>query len=286
MSCGAPPWHRRGMATDVEARLALLEAERAITRTLHRYAHSIDYGDEEGWVDCFTEDGVFDVRSRHPHQLKRLITGRDELRAFIARHTRAPELWHKHLLVEPAIDVDGDTASCVSYLAVVMEHDDMPGQLLEMTREVFEVVPALGQQDGGPTLLERTDHVVDNQPVPSFVDSELAVQLLDARRLRATQAEAGSRRSALRVAVTAPAVRVRASLARPSPRLRAPSGIELGREHWVKKRLCSLGHVVERDPDRRPGSAAATVGLLHRRVFLPNHRGRPLLRVGPQRHHD
>jgi ketosteroid isomerase-like protein len=91
------------MATDVEARLELLEAERAITRTLHRYAHSIDYGDEEAWVDCFTEDGV-----------------------FIARHTRAPELWHKHLLVEPAIDVEGDTASCVSYLAVVMEHDDMP----------------------------------------------------------------------------------------------------------------------------------------------------------------
>ena len=96
------------MSTDLEARLELLEAERAITRTLHRYAHSIDYGDEEGWVDCFTEDGVFDVRSRHAHQLKRLITGRDELRAFIARHTRAPELWHKHLLIEPVIDVDGD----------------------------------------------------------------------------------------------------------------------------------------------------------------------------------
>ena len=114
------------MATDLEARLELLEAERAITRTLHRYAHSIDYGDEEGWVDCFTEDGVFDVRSRHAHQLKRLITGREELRAFIARHTRAPELWHKHLLIEPVIDVDGDTASCVSYLAVVMEHEDVP----------------------------------------------------------------------------------------------------------------------------------------------------------------
>ena len=117
-----------GMATDLEVRLELLEAERAITRTLHRYAHAIDYGDEEGWVDCFTEDGVFDVRSRHAHQLKRLITGREELRAFIARHTRAPELWHKHLLVEPVIDVDGDTATCASYLAVVMEHEDDPGR--------------------------------------------------------------------------------------------------------------------------------------------------------------
>jgi ketosteroid isomerase-like protein len=114
------------MSADLEARLELLEAERAITRTLHRYAQSIDYGDEEGWVDCFTEDGVFDVRSRHAHQLKRLITGRDELRAFVARHTRAPELWHKHLLIEPLIDVDGETATCVSYLLVVMEHEDVP----------------------------------------------------------------------------------------------------------------------------------------------------------------
>lgn len=111
---------------DLARRLALLEEERAILRTLHTYGQSIDYGDEEAWVDCFTEDGVFDVRSRHPHQLKRLISGRDELRAFISRHTRAPELWHKHLLVEPLITLEGDTATCSSYLAVVMEHEDVP----------------------------------------------------------------------------------------------------------------------------------------------------------------
>ena len=45
-------------------RLAALEAERAILRTLYRYGHSIDYGLEQEWVDCFTEDGVFDVRRR------------------------------------------------------------------------------------------------------------------------------------------------------------------------------------------------------------------------------
>ncbi len=111
---------------DLEARVARLEDERAIVQTLHRYAHSIDYGDEEGWVDCFTEDGVFDVRSRLPHQLKRLISGRAELRQFISGHTRAPELWHKHLLVEPLITLDGDSATCASYLAVVMEHGEEP----------------------------------------------------------------------------------------------------------------------------------------------------------------
>ena len=87
---------------DLEARVALLEDEQAILKNLYRYGHSIDYGDEEAWVDCFTEDGVFDVRARLSHQPNRVISGRDELRAFIQRHTRAPELWHKHLLIEPA----------------------------------------------------------------------------------------------------------------------------------------------------------------------------------------
>jgi hypothetical protein len=114
------------MPGDLEARVALLEDERAVLKTLHRYAHSIDYGDEEAWVDCFAEDGVFDIRARLSHQPNRVVTGREELRAFIHGHTRAPELWHKHLLVEPLIEVDGDTATCSSYLAVVMEHDDEP----------------------------------------------------------------------------------------------------------------------------------------------------------------
>ena len=127
--CTIRPFGRRwshGRSGDLEARLALLEAEQAILKNLYRYGHSIDYGDEEGWVDCFTEDGVFDVRARLSHQPNRVISGRDELRAFIKRHTRAPELWHKHLLIEPLIEVDGDTATVRSYLAVVMEHDDEP----------------------------------------------------------------------------------------------------------------------------------------------------------------
>ena len=110
----------------LERRLALLEDERGVLRTLHAYGHAIDVGDEPAWVDCFAPDGVFDIRARLPHQPNRLISGRDELRAFISSHTRAPELWHKHLLVEPLIDVAGDTATCVSYLAVLMEHEEKP----------------------------------------------------------------------------------------------------------------------------------------------------------------
>ena len=92
-------------------RLSRLEAERDVLATLYAYAHSIDYGDEEGWVDCFTDDGAFDIRSRVGHYGSRRVVGREELGQFIASHTRAPELWHKHMIVEPVIRVDGDTAT-------------------------------------------------------------------------------------------------------------------------------------------------------------------------------
>jgi hypothetical protein len=65
---------------------------------------------------------VFDIRGR----LTRLVSGRAELREFISRHSRAPELWHKHLLIEPLITIDGDTATCTAYFAVVMEIDGEP----------------------------------------------------------------------------------------------------------------------------------------------------------------
>ncbi|HEV8712279.1 MAG TPA: nuclear transport factor 2 family protein [Candidatus Binatia bacterium] len=95
-------------------RLEALEAERAILRTLYRYGHSIDYGLEQEWVDCFTADGVFDVRRRVGPASAR-YEGRAALAAFIAQHTRAPGRYHKHMLMEPVISVSGDQAIVQSY---------------------------------------------------------------------------------------------------------------------------------------------------------------------------
>jgi hypothetical protein len=113
---------------DVLARLKVLEDERAILRTLYRYGHSIDAGEEEAWVDCFTEDGRFFAHGRHPTHTALDVTGRTALRAFIAEHTRRPYLFHQHGLIEPLIDLDGDRATCVSYLTVLMEHEGRPVQ--------------------------------------------------------------------------------------------------------------------------------------------------------------
>jgi ketosteroid isomerase-like protein len=111
---------------ELERRLALLEDERSVLRRLYAYGHAIDYGDEEAWANCFAENGVFDIRSRLPGRPQQVVSGRDAIRAFVSRHTRAPELWHKHMLVEPVIAIDGDTARSDAYFAVLMDHEESP----------------------------------------------------------------------------------------------------------------------------------------------------------------
>ena len=100
---------------DLTAELALLVEERAVLRTLYSYGHSIDYGLEEEWLDCFTADAVFDVRHRVGDRPSRRHEGREALARFVAQHTRAPDRWHKHLLIEPVVTIDGDRATVRSY---------------------------------------------------------------------------------------------------------------------------------------------------------------------------
>ena len=72
----------------LERRLEILEAERGVLKTLHAYAHAIDYGDEAGWVDCFTPDGIFEVHSSVA-EFNFRVAGEHDLRRFIGVHSRA-----------------------------------------------------------------------------------------------------------------------------------------------------------------------------------------------------
>lgn len=125
---------------DLTARLERLEAERAILATLYRYGHAIDYGDEAAWLDCFTQEGAFDVqfvtggeafgRARGlgtPHARGVRFSGQGELARYVSSHSRAPAARHKHLLVEPQITLapQGDTARARSYFARL---DEAEGQ--------------------------------------------------------------------------------------------------------------------------------------------------------------
>jgi ketosteroid isomerase-like protein len=111
----------------MEQRLRQLEDERAVVASLYRYAHAIDYGDEATWVDCFTEDGAFDMRNRPNFDVPgRRHEGRAALAAFIKTHTRAPEVYHKHVVVQPQITIDGDTARVRSFLFRLDESNGAP----------------------------------------------------------------------------------------------------------------------------------------------------------------
>ena len=158
-------------AADLERRLALLEDERAILRRLYAYGHAIDYGDEEAWVNCFAEDGVFDIRTRLEGTPKMVVSGRAELRRFVSRHTRAPELWHKHMLVEPQITVNGDEARSECYLMVLVENEGLP------TMRVFGRYRdrLIRDADGEWRFRERVAEIESmHRGLPPFIDGRPA----------------------------------------------------------------------------------------------------------------
>ena len=109
-----------------EAELATVIAdERAILRVLYSYCHAIDYGEEERWVGLFTPDGVFHVDM--PRGLPSIhCAGQKELAAFVAAHPRAPAALHKHLLLNPLIELHGDEARAASYFQLLLDIDGTP----------------------------------------------------------------------------------------------------------------------------------------------------------------
>jgi ketosteroid isomerase-like protein len=112
--------------TELLARVRALEDERDVIRTLHRYGHALDAGDEDAWVDLFTEHGTFSASGRDPGHTTFSIRGREELRAFVAGHSRPPHGHHQHHVAEPLVTLDGDTATCRSTMFVVMDHEQRP----------------------------------------------------------------------------------------------------------------------------------------------------------------
>src|SRR5688500_2925940 len=107
----------------LEERLALLEDEREIQRTLCAYGNSIDYGNEGEWIDCWLADAVL----HWPTQIYPTpFEGHEGLRRAFRGHTHAPSIFHKHVVVDPRIEIEGDTASVESYFARLDEDEDGP----------------------------------------------------------------------------------------------------------------------------------------------------------------
>ena len=150
----------------LEARLERLENLESIRDSLHRYAHSIDYGRQSDWVDCFTQDGRFVFKflpGKSPYPGPEpaggavfAFQGSAELTGFIQGHSRAPQVFHKHLMIEPLIDLQGDTAHVSSYFVLMLEMEDG-------SRDVFTFGRYLDVMRRGPDgrwrFLERVAEV-------------------------------------------------------------------------------------------------------------------------------
>ena len=108
-------------STEILTRLRLLEDERAITRTLYHYAHAQYSGDKRQFLNCFTDDAIIE-RSRHG----KIIVGHDEIAEYFDAISHAPVDYHKHVVIEPIIEIDGDAAIVSSDFLYVQRNSEGP----------------------------------------------------------------------------------------------------------------------------------------------------------------
>ncbi|MGD9998783.1 MAG: nuclear transport factor 2 family protein [Acidimicrobiia bacterium] len=163
------PSHVTPDPADLASQIRLLLDEREILRTLYQYGHSIDYKLEQDYLDCYTADGVFDVRRRAGPVQGHREAGQAQLATYIAGHGGAPERWHKHMLMEPVITIDGDSARARSYwMRIDAAEDGTPyimgfGRYLDtLTREAdgrWRFVERVAEVEGvHPTRDSRLSH--------------------------------------------------------------------------------------------------------------------------------
>jgi ketosteroid isomerase-like protein len=118
-----PNSHEGQNLDGVLARLRRLEDEAAIHTTLYSYGASLDYGDRDEFLRCFTPDAAYTVDTRIGGARVLEFHGHDELTGYFDGHTHAPSAWHKHITTNAAMTIDGDTATVTSYFIRVDAND-------------------------------------------------------------------------------------------------------------------------------------------------------------------
>lgn len=97
---------------------AILDRQ-AITDTLYRYASIIDNKDYGALRELFVDDAAARYADRE------WMEGADQIVAWIEEHSR-DQMWQHHLLSVYHIDIDGDTASTLTYHTSHSIHVDEP----------------------------------------------------------------------------------------------------------------------------------------------------------------
>jgi 3-phenylpropionate/cinnamic acid dioxygenase small subunit len=133
--------------TDLDAlarRLDRLEQTAAVIDVLYQYAYALDYGDEQSFVACFTDDAVWEAHNAVTGGVMR-YAGRTELERFAAGHTRPPDLRHKHVIAEPRVGIDAEDATSTCYFALIVGAPGGIPELMTFGRYVDRFVRVGGQ---------------------------------------------------------------------------------------------------------------------------------------------
>ena len=88
-----------------------------IRQLLGRYNLAIDLGDADGWVECFTPDGVFECTGLpEGSPLGGRYEGADALREYAKVHYGKAKGRARHWNANMVIEGDGETATMTCYL--------------------------------------------------------------------------------------------------------------------------------------------------------------------------
>ena len=114
--------HEQGRS--IADRIQTIEDERDIVQVLYAYGRALDYGPLESFLDVFEEDGRWErVASKLPPKSFEKHSGLEKMWTV---HTHAPDYFHKHTVLNPIVEVDGDEAHASSYLVFICDHPDGP----------------------------------------------------------------------------------------------------------------------------------------------------------------
>lgn len=147
-------------------RLQVLEDERSILQTMYAYAHSLDYGLEAEFLDCWHEKAELHWSDRDPAHGHAAIT------TAFRGHTHAPDAYHKHLVIQPRIAIDGDRATATSYFLRLDRYQ--PGPKVRNFGRYHDVF--IRCDDGRWRFLERRVDLEARRFEPGEADEFIAAQ--------------------------------------------------------------------------------------------------------------
>jgi hypothetical protein len=106
----------------VERRIHELESHQAGLELLARVAQMIDLAAPEGWLDCYTADGIFRFQAAPGGPDVFVMEGTEALRGWFAEHrAMVPVGRQTHLLVNPRLSHEGDLMKATSTYFTLVE---------------------------------------------------------------------------------------------------------------------------------------------------------------------